>query len=353
MQTVEPVPPDAPGSMAESGSPNGAVNRLLMRMFHRWRRGAGFLGLGLCLAGSLLHATLRDAVPFPLYVLYYALPRAMLTAIAGLATLLLLQRNPLRLHRGAACLTVGLLLWFLATDFAWRGQFSARQHGQIQVAVWNAAGHPHGWSPETRLPSDWLPTTAEIDRWNADLIGLVECGEDLNSKSVSWEQRFQGYEVDHLGTGLVLLVRGRILNRGDLSLGDGGQAVWYDVEIDGQQFRCVLVDIASSLMIPRNKAVARLSKTVSASADRPVLIFGDFNLPPESRWLDQLRNQGFQEAFEIAGTGYAPTWPAPLPVLTLDQIWGNQRIRFSQCERGWTWHSDHRPVFARVEIESP
>ena len=190
MQIVESVPPDASGSTAEFGPKKNATNSVWVRIFHRWRPRVGILGLGLCLAGSLLHATLRDAVPFPLYVLYYALPRAMLTAIAGLATLLL-QRNPRRLHRGAACLTASLLLWFFAADFAWRGQSSARQHGQIRLAVWNAAGHPHGWSPETRLPIDWLPTTAEIESWNADLIGLVECGEELNSKSASWEQRFQ------------------------------------------------------------------------------------------------------------------------------------------------------------------
>jgi endonuclease/exonuclease/phosphatase (EEP) superfamily protein YafD len=240
-----------------------------------------------------------------------------------------------------------------AADYEWRTRSFERRPNEFRVAVWNAAGRPSGWTPKTGLPINWLPTTEEIGSWKADLIGLVECGDGANTSAASWESRFPGFAVEHQGTGLVLLVRGRVLDRGEIPCGSGSRAAWYDVEIDGQELRFVLVDIASSMRIPRTETIAALSAAVSGWSDRAILLAGDFNLPLESRCLDRLRQAGFEEAFEAAGTGYAPTWPVPIPMLTLDQLWGNSRISFRNCRRGWTQRSDHRPVFVEATIDRP
>lgn len=77
---------------------------------------------------------------------------------------------------------------------------------------------------------------------------------------------------------------------------------------------------------------------------------GDFNTPPDSVHFKPIR-QGFRNAFEIRGNGYSATWPIPLPLLTIDQIWTSHGIRVSRCECAWSWYSDHRPLLAELVIQ--
>jgi hypothetical protein len=63
--------------------------------------------------------------------------------------------------------------------------------------------------------------------------------------------------------------------------------------------------------------------------------------------------RNFREAFLTAGSGYAPTWPWPAPMLKLDQIWLN---RFVTPDHAWqqsTWRSDHRMQWADVHFHEP
>ena len=78
---------------------------------------------------------------------------------------------------------------------------------------------------------------------------------------------------------------------------------------------------------------------------------GDFNTPTDSLFLREI-HRDFENAFEQAGDGYSATWPLPVPVLTLDQIWVNKGIEVYRCRLGWSLRSDHRPVLTDITIES-
>lgn len=301
------------------------------------------------MVGLTLHLTVRDESPFPLYVIYYALPRPLLAFAAGLSGLML-RRKGKWICRFATILAAVFAVWTLACDWGWHSG-TGPEPGRLKVGLWNCQGRPYGWSPETGLPIDWTQTTAEIESFKADIIGLVECGDGLNSKPQSWENRFAGYSVQHEGNGLILLVRGRIHDHGSLDLDGGGKAVWCDVEVDGKHLKCVLIDIASSLWLSRGPAMKKLSAVMASWSNACVLALGDFNMPVDSRHMTAVRKLGYSEAFETAGSGIGPTWPVPLPVHSLDQIWGNSEIRFSRCERKLTVNSDHLPVVAWFDLE--
>ena len=105
----------------------------------------------------------------------------------------------------------------------------------------------------------------------------------------------------------------------------------------------------SSPLYQRGGPLAVIAEVAEAAADRPLLVLGDFNTPLDSAHLAPLRRI-HENAFESVGAGYRPTWPAPLPLLALDQVWGNERLRFDRCRHGWSTCSDHRPVVTEVTI---
>ena len=47
--------------------------------------------------------------------------------------------------------------------------------------------------------------------------------------------------------------------------------------------------------------------------------------------------------------GFAPTWPVPCPVLSLDHVWASRSLAVRTCEQGWSLRSDHRPVLFTFE----
>jgi endonuclease/exonuclease/phosphatase family metal-dependent hydrolase len=88
-----------------------------------------------------------------------------------------------------------------------------------------------------------------------------------------------------------------------------------------------------------------LSDLTEGLKGQPVLIMGDFNTPPDSIGFLPLRKH-LRQTFETVGHGYAPTWPFPVPVLQLDQMWVNEELKTGSCHHGNCWASDHRPVVA-------
>lgn len=95
----------------------------------------------------------------------------------------------------------------------------------------------------------------------------------------------------------------------------------------------------------RGPAFAELTEAVRPHLGRNLIVLGDFNTPRESVFFIPLRAE-MTHAFEAAGRGLAETWPLPLPMLNLDQIWTNRGLRVRHCEHGYSFRSDHRAVIA-------
>ncbi len=82
----------------------------------------------------------------------------------------------------------------------------------------------------------------------------------------------------------------------------------------------------------------------------PVVLGGDFNDIPQSYSYYQLTRR-LQDAFRVRGVGLGTTYTGDIPGLRIDYILSSpRRFRVLQYQRGASGFSDHRPVFARLEL---
>jgi endonuclease/exonuclease/phosphatase (EEP) superfamily protein YafD len=185
--------------------------------------------------------------------------------------------------------------------------------------------------------------------YDADVIVLIEAGDPTDAMRAMWQRQCPGYDVSLLGGGMVCLVRGSSGDAAAPRVDDRSQLRQITVNVRDQELTCLVVDVNSSPFYLRRRPLETIARHADALTDRPVLVLGDFNTPVDSALLGPLRER-HANAFEIAGDGYRPTWPVIGPVLALDQIWGNRRIRFDACRHAWSSSSDHRPVVAELTI---
>jgi endonuclease/exonuclease/phosphatase (EEP) superfamily protein YafD len=295
----------------------------------------------LVIVGVVLRLTIRDRVP-GLAVLFYALPYGVLVPLAALVTIATLRRAPraqgVYWALGLAFLTVG----WAAADWRSHEPELPPHDESIRVLCWNTCRGYAGWE---RIAS-------ELPSYDADVIVLIEAGDPTEAMRAIWRRNCPGYDVSLLGGGMVCLVRGTSGDATAPRVDEKSELRQLTVSIGEQELTCLAVDLNSSPIYQRRAPLKTIARHADALSDRPVLALGDFNTPVDSALLGPLR-QRHQNSFEIAGDGYRPTWPVILPVLALDQVWGNRRIRFDACHHAWSRCSDHRPVVAEVTILPP
>lgn len=277
--------------------------------------------VGFVLVAMLVRLTVKDRVP-GIAALFYATPPVLLAAGALVVAAGWARQGRRRPAGTALAFAAVLASWYGVTAFSWRPQSPATR----SLVLWNVAGRPAG---------------EELLRQQADIICLVEAGR-------SRDEELAGYERCFPGKGLGLLARGRIGGVRLESLGTGGRAAV--VELEG--LTVVIVDIEPSPLMARAEPLERLA-TLLAELRGPVIVAGDFNTPRDSALLAPLRAR-FVHAFEEVGRGLDATWPWPLPVLSIDQIWVNAGVRAAACRHGGGPASDHRWVRLDFDVlESP
>lgn len=299
----------------------------------RLRRAAGLLCLAAILVGCLAHLTFRDHYRFPLSGLFYALPRPLLLALAVFGGVLARRIGPRVLW---GMMIFALAVWVSQADVAWNR--SAETASDVeQVVFWNV-GHD--------LPDD----VAVVDRFlqqKPAMLGLVETGELTEEWVDAWRKQHPDYDIITAHRGLLLAVRGKIVDHRPLGLARNSHALQAHAEIDGQPVRIFVVDIAANPWIPRRDAMIKLAELLQTGGDKPIVVMGDFNAPDDSVWFAPLK-QNFREVFRTAGHGYVPTWPWPAPILKLDHIWVNYRVEVLRAWQQYSWHSDHRAQWAKI-----
>jgi endonuclease/exonuclease/phosphatase (EEP) superfamily protein YafD len=216
----------------------------------------------------------------------------------------------------------------------WRLLPDRSETRDLKVVFWNAC----------RLNRGWEGVTAEIRSWDADVIAMVEAGlGERDSLKAQWHEACPGYKVSILGAGIVLLTRGESGTATVHEFHQGSRARQIQTTVQGQKLNLVIVDIDANPFRSRDPALGQLIEVVNPLATEPTLVLGDFNTPADSALLEPMRPR-YSLAFDLAGQGYRATWPIPLPVLAIDQVWASNQIDVTSCKHLWTKASDHRPV---------
>ncbi|MFH5802952.1 endonuclease/exonuclease/phosphatase family protein [Alienimonas sp. DA493] len=293
--------------------------------------------------GIALRVTVRDGFA-PLAPTFYALSAPVLTLLGLAAALAAAGALGLRLTvKGVLMLSaLGLLAAANTAIFLYEDvTFDDRP----RVVVWNVARGAAGWAKVADALEAHHPTLAV----------LVESGEDGRADAF-WRERFGGqFFVERPGAGITVLSRGptsgvELVQLPVPNCGDGF-AVRTKTQLGGQRVAVLAVDLPSNPKVDRGPAMRHVLQLArELAAERPTLIAGDFNTPPDSVHFDALRQAGFVHAFERHGRGYAATWPVPAPVLHLDHLWLSPGFDVGEVSHGWTSRSDHRLVLAPTRV---
>lgn len=257
----------------------------------------------------MIRVSVRDALPVA-STIFYATPPIVLALAFGLGAVLRTGR-----WRGAAAVAAfGCAVWHGATAYARAPQRS----GEREIVLWNACRGKFGW---------------DVPR--GDIVCLVEAKGAPDVPGMSRRD---------LGGGMVVFAREEIRSARRLDI-DGGRAGVVEVG----DLTVVVVDIFPNPLRSRAAAFASLERELSGLRGR-VVVLGDFNTPRDSVHFDAWRSR-YVNAWEAAGAGFEGTWPAPLPVLPIDQVWTNAAVAW--CHVGSAWPPDHRPVVVSLAAAAP
>ena len=292
-----------------------------------------WLWLAACILGALIRLSVRDGFPL-LSVLFYATPIPVLAGLALLSATAWASSKRWIYCTGALLIAMGCILWWHRCSHF--DNSSYRSRAEDSVMLWNVAHGRLGWD-------------SIVDRIRAedpDIIALIEADpQSVGAAEIS--TRLPEYQASTLYQGMQLMAKGNVKDIEQGSLAGRGYYRIINVGTDDSDYCAVLVDIHSSPLLSRQPPLEAIESIVSGIQNQPLLLMGDFNTPSDSVHFDRIR-ESCDNAFEDAGTGYAVTWPVPLPIMALDQIWVNKLVRSVRCELGWTWSSDHRPIILTI-----
>jgi endonuclease/exonuclease/phosphatase (EEP) superfamily protein YafD len=101
-----------------------------------------------------------------------------------------------------------------------------------------------------------------------------------------------------------------------------------------------------------DRQAGRLLDALAEMDDVPVLVGGDFNVPPDHASMAALGSR-FRFAFEDAGWGYGYTRPTQYPWFRIDHILASPEWVFTRCWVGPDVGSDHLPLIAEAVLPAP
>jgi endonuclease/exonuclease/phosphatase (EEP) superfamily protein YafD len=97
---------------------------------------------------------------------------------------------------------------------------------------------------------------------------------------------------------------------------------------------------------------AKLDDFAEAAGPAAVIVAGDFNSTPDMRQFRDLLTNGYRDAVEQTGAGFAPTFPSRTwhpPFITIDHVLTRQAAATS-IRTVYIRGSDHRALLATVEV---
>ena len=310
------------------------------------RRGVARIFLAGAITGSvllplsaMLHVTYRDYID-RLALLFYLTPWPVIAGGSAALAVFWSWKKRRLLAVALACLAlVALTAWLRSS---WFRPTDPVRRGELRVVLWNVD------RPKSGLPA--------VARWlraqNADIIALAEGHRRGFSAQARWQAEFPDYQVVEFPGEMTCLIRGKILAQESDMFVENSYCALLHVEIRGHPLTLMQVDITPKPLHSRQPAFTNLTALARPHFGENFILLGDFNTPRESALLAPLRAD-MSHAFEAAGRGFAETWPLPLPVLALDQIWTSRRLRAVHCEHGCSLRSDHRAVIADFDFAAP
>lgn len=280
----------------------------------------------------------QDRIPYAATI-FYATPPPLLVVTALFVGLRLRRSGRSRAAR--VIVAIGVIQLATWGWVAFHSERSVPSDDSVRIVFWNVSRGDFGYEDVAK----------QIATFDADIVTMTEAISRGQAPDF-WRSACPEYTALPLSSGMTLLVRG------DAKLVEHDRAGpvcrWRvaDVSVRGKSLKIAVVDFTSNPILFRRPGFEALGDLFERRVDEPLILAGDFNTPIDSAVAGSLR-QHATNAFEQSGEGFRETWPVFLPLMKLDQLWGNSQIQWHRCRHLWSLRSDHRPVVAEFEIVSP
>lgn len=225
--------------------------------------------------------------------------------------------------------------------------------GSVQVATWNVKEYG----------GDLTALREKLMGWDCDVVCLQEAEE------AGFEKLLPGYEQVTMQD-LRTFVRGEVLDTEVIASGDPNlrPVLSCEVRTRGRRLKVANVHISMSdrgegffnrqrpmkEYLPdsvRVRGVQFDSLLRWLPCDVPLVVVGDFNTPPGSRFCRRMR-QRLSDAFAASGVGFGYTFlpRETVPVFRIDYVWTANGAQPAACRVAGAAPSDHKPVIAEVRL---
>jgi len=294
----------------------------------------------LIIIAAVIHGTCRDQW-LVTAIIYYATPLPLLL-LGSLFVLIMRCHSSQQRWRTVlwGILTASFAMLWIAEDWRFGNPVppsdTINLDESLKVLFWNVGRQ-----------SDLIPSAEVIKERDADIVGLVEVEGDVQERKAFFRSQLPDYDISALGAGMYLLCKGTAGDAIPYNLPNESELRVVPVKVNEIDYEIFVIDIHAHPAFSRAPALRELAERADESKNNRVIILGDFNTPAGSVHLKPLRAQQTL-AFEQSGWGYGGTWPNPLPLMQIDQIWTNTRAYSSSCRHLYRLTSDHQPVEAII-----
>ena len=243
--------------------------------------------------------------------------------------------------RRYAILFSALILVLLFTFYIENNRILVRsaepEKQSIRVLQWNVWGARYG-----------APTvSAAISKSEPDVVCLNEPKHSLKETRYPRYEKYLGKEWRALNEANVTVLSRFPVKLLEIYKGYGCAGVLVRIDTT-PPIELLLLDISPEFDMLRRKTFSQLKNKLTERGRLPAVVTGDFNTASLADSLDPLYEIGYSDAYRVAGSGIAYTWPSFLPMIKIDYILVQKGWKVIHHESGFTRLSDHAWQFADI-----
>jgi len=265
----------------------------------------------------LIHFVLKESNYF-FSLLYYTFPLPLI--IIAVVLFSVFQTKKIRTYNLILALVLSVI-WF-SRSFKINTS-EAIKETDIEIVFWNAT-HKR----------EFKDIFDEVER-SPDIVVLVEYhAEELTQVKAKYPDNFFYW---HSESEIGIFSKKPIIIKG-IFISDDESVV---INFTTYEINFYAVDVSSSMHIARKQQLKFVNESIKTNEN--TIVVGDFNVPFESKFLDNIKNN-FNHAFNEKGNGFRETWFWNIPLLSLDHIWVSKVFKILKTEKISTFKSDHSMI---------
>ncbi|MCK7588971.1 endonuclease/exonuclease/phosphatase family protein [Subsaxibacter sp. CAU 1640] len=280
----------------------------------------------------LIHFVIKDRFPY-ISVLFYASPLPLIILFGILVAIF--WRKQKNLFYGILLSLIALNIYFSIHYFGSK-QEAAPESTITNVLFWNVA-------KQKPLPVKIL--VEHINASNPFIVALVEAREVSDDDIKVLKSSLPDYTVQILDGEMLVLVKGAISSYVYESLSDVYKFNHLNIEIDNEQTSVMLADVYASPLLNKEIPLDYISKAMDKY--KVDVLVGDFNTPYESVFFNNIKEK--YVSFHDCSLGMTATWPVPVPLIEIDQVWICNKFKLLKMEKHTYDVSDHKLLIASYE----